>query len=240
MTMIRIQHRLLMGLGLAMILASTGRSRADEGFRPLFNGSDLSGWVPVNVAPETFTVRDGLIVSTGKPNGILRTDRQYENFVFELEYRHLVPLGNAGVFIWSDALPAVGKPFSRAIEVQILDGRNSDVYTSHGDVFAIQGATMHPDRPHPKGAMRSLPIEQRARPAPEWNTIEIECAGPRIQVTLNAQKILDANQNDVPDLKDKPVGLPAPKDKPQSGYVCLQSHTGQVEFRKVQVRKLEK
>ncbi|MGZ3432868.1 MAG: hypothetical protein ACXVA7_13850, partial [Isosphaeraceae bacterium] len=29
-----------------------------------FNGKDLSGWVPVNVAPETFSVRDGLIVST--------------------------------------------------------------------------------------------------------------------------------------------------------------------------------
>ena len=66
---------------------------AEDGFRPLFNGKDLAGWVPVNVAPETFTARDGMIVSTGKPTGVLRTDRQYENFVMELEWRHMQPQG---------------------------------------------------------------------------------------------------------------------------------------------------
>src|SRR5689334_707704 len=113
------RNRLLAGLGLVLILSATPTARADEEFHPLFNGKDLSGWVPVNVAPETFTVRDGVIVSTGKPKGILRTERPYENFILELEYRHMVPKGNAGLFIWSDALPAVGKPFSRSIEVQI-------------------------------------------------------------------------------------------------------------------------
>ena len=72
------------------------RLRADEDFRPLFNGKDLSGWVPVNVAPETFTVRDGMIVSTGKPTGVMRTDRPYENFVMELEWRHLQPGATRG------------------------------------------------------------------------------------------------------------------------------------------------
>ena len=57
---------------------------------PLFNGKDLSGWVPVNVAPNTFTVRDGMIISTGKPTGVMRTDRMYENCIVELEWRHLV------------------------------------------------------------------------------------------------------------------------------------------------------
>ncbi|HKI19272.1 MAG TPA: family 16 glycoside hydrolase, partial [Isosphaeraceae bacterium] len=66
---------LLLGLSAANVI------RADDNFRPLFNGKDLSGWVPVNIAPETFTVRDGMIVSTGKPTGVMRTDQQYENFV---------------------------------------------------------------------------------------------------------------------------------------------------------------
>ena len=38
---------------------------------PLFNGKDLAGWVPVNVAPKTFTARDGMIISTGKPTGVI-------------------------------------------------------------------------------------------------------------------------------------------------------------------------
>ena len=75
----------------------------------------------------------------------------YENFVLELEWRHLVAGGNAGVFIWGDPLTAVGTPFSRGIEVQVLDGRETANYTSHGDVFSIWGATMKPARAHPGG-----------------------------------------------------------------------------------------
>jgi hypothetical protein len=141
----------------------------------LFNGKDLSGWVPVNVAPNTFTVRDGIIVSTGVPTGVMRTEKQYENFELELEWKHIVPGGNAGLFVWSYPLTAPGQPFTRSIEVQILDGRNSDRATSHGDVFAIHGARMKPDRPHPLGWERSLPSEWRARPAGEWNHYRVIC-----------------------------------------------------------------
>ena len=41
--------------------------------------------------PTTFTVRDDMIVSTGKPTGKLRTERMYENFIMELEWRHMTP-----------------------------------------------------------------------------------------------------------------------------------------------------
>src|SRR5262245_65548640 len=88
---------------------------------PLFNGRDLSGWVNVNCAPGTFSVRDGIIVSTGVPTGVMRTERMYENFVIELEWKHLHPAGNAGLFLWGDAMTAQGTPFARGIEVQILD-----------------------------------------------------------------------------------------------------------------------
>ena len=72
-------------LVVCVVWAGSSSPRADDDFRPLFNGKDLAGWVRVNVAPETFTVRDGMIVSTGKPTGVMRTDRPYENFVMELE-----------------------------------------------------------------------------------------------------------------------------------------------------------
>src|SRR4051812_32209551 len=109
---------------------------SDDGFTPLFNGHDLTGWVPVQVAPSTFTVKEGLIVCTGVPTGVMRTERQYENFVLELDYMHLVPGGNSGLFVWSDPITAVGQPFTRAQEIQILDGLHTDVATSDGDVFA--------------------------------------------------------------------------------------------------------
>ena len=87
-------------IALALLTLSLPASAAEEsGFTPLFNGRDLSGWVPVNVAPETFTVRDGLIVSTGIPTGTMRTERMYENFIIELEWRHMKPRGNSGLFL---------------------------------------------------------------------------------------------------------------------------------------------
>ena len=40
-------------------------------FKPLFNGRDLDGWVNVNCAPDTWSVKDGVIHCTGTPTGVL-------------------------------------------------------------------------------------------------------------------------------------------------------------------------
>ncbi|MEC8560317.1 MAG: DUF1080 domain-containing protein, partial [Planctomycetota bacterium] len=103
-----------------LILALTGCLQAAEDFTPLFNGTDLEGWVNVNGAESTWRAEDGMIRCTGLPTCVLRTDRMYENFVLELEWRHQSPTGNAGVFVWSDPLPAKGVPFTRAVEVQVM------------------------------------------------------------------------------------------------------------------------
>ena len=129
------------------LVAPTLGSAEEAGFVPLLNGKDLSGWVPCNIAPETFTVRDGMLVTSGGPVGTLRTAKMYENFIIELEWRHLKSGGNSGLFIWADGLPVAGSAFSRGIEVQILDpgfnvqGKN-EWYSTHGDIFAVNGAKL--------------------------------------------------------------------------------------------------
>src|SRR5437588_1021616 len=149
----------------------------DDGFVSLFNGHDLTGWVNVNCAPETWSVRDGMIHCTGRPTGALRTPRQYENFILELEWRHLSRSGNSGVFIWATAIAAPGVPFLRGIEVQVLDhgyaedyekktGKPPEWFTTHGDVFPIHGASMKPFRRH--NGDRSFPAENRSKGSPEW------------------------------------------------------------------------
>src|SRR5262245_722432 len=97
-------------LCLAAVLMVLAPQESDADFRPLFNGRDLSGWRQVNCGPSTFTVQDGMIVCSGKPSGVLRSERQYENFILELEYQHVTAGGNAGLFIWSDPIPARGQP----------------------------------------------------------------------------------------------------------------------------------
>lgn len=70
---------------------------------------DLSGWVDVNTSPETWSARDGLLVCSGKPIGVMRSERQYENFILHIEWRHMKPGGNSGVFVWSEAIIDKGR-----------------------------------------------------------------------------------------------------------------------------------
>src|SRR6187401_3391315 len=92
-----------------LLLLSAAMLRAeDEKLTPIFNGNDLTGWVPVNIAPGTFSVKDGILVTTGRPIGVLRTEKMVENFVLELEWQHMTKGGNSGVFVWGDGFPATG------------------------------------------------------------------------------------------------------------------------------------
>ena len=207
---------------ICLTLVSLSSVNAEESdFVPLFNGKDLSGWVNVNCAPSTFSVKDGMIRCTGKPTGVMRTERHFENFILELEWRHIKPKGNAGLFIWSDAVTAPGVPFTRSIEVQILDGRNTETYTSHGDVFAIHGATLVPDRPHPGGSMRCLPSERRANPSPEWNHYRVECNDGVIKLAVNGKVVSGVS-----------------KCNPRKGYICLESEGSEVHFRNIRIKEL--
>ncbi len=213
--------RTITAVALAASLLLSPTPQDEPGFVPLFNGRNLDGWVNVNCAATTWSVRDGMINSTGKPICELRTARMFENFILELEYQHLDPQGNAGVFIWGDALTAPGQPFVRAIEVQVLDGRNTDNYTSHGDVFAIHGARMTPDRPHPGGWMRSLPSERRARPAGEWNHYRITAQNGTLKLAVNGKEV--SGGYDI---------------TPRKGYIHLESEGGRVLYRNLRVKEL--
>ncbi|MBN1481817.1 DUF1080 domain-containing protein [candidate division KSB1 bacterium] len=195
-------------------------STADE-FIPLFNGVDLSGWVNVNCAPETWSVQNGMIHCTGLPTGVLRTESMYENYILELEYRHLEKEGNSGLFVHSDPLPVTGKPFTRAIEIQILTDRDTENYTSHGDVFAIQGASMAPWPLHPADWMRSLPQKQLANPTGEWNHYRVESREGTLTLAVNGEVVTRAYHV-----------------QPRKGYICLESEGGVVDFRNIRIQEL--
>src|SRR4051812_43701584 len=91
----------LLFASLMPVALSAADAPADaEGYVPLFNGRDLTGWVPVNVAPDTFTARDGMVIISGQPIGYMRTEKMYENFIFECDWQHMQKGGNSGVFVW--------------------------------------------------------------------------------------------------------------------------------------------
>ncbi len=213
---------LLIAVSATPLPAQTARTEhlsTDPAFRPLFNGVDLSGWHNVNTAPSTWTVRDGMIVCTGRPTGLLRTDRMYENFILEMEWMHLDPKGNAGLFVWSDALPAPGAPFSRAIEVQVMVGSEGDWYTSDGDIFPIWGARMTPE--NGRGGDRAFPTEKRVKPAGQWNHYRVECDRGNISLAVNGRVVTRGRDA-----------------SPRKGYIVLESEGTPIYFRNILVKEL--
>ncbi len=190
-------------------------------FVPLFNGENLDGWTIVNGDKSTWVVKDNMIVTSGKPTGVIRTNKMYENFVLELDWRHMEENGNAGLFVWSDPIPSVGVPFTRSIEVQIMDGKELDWYTTHGDIFSIWGSKMVPDRPHPDGYERCLPIERRSNPSPQWNHYTITCVNGKIDLSVNGAFISGATNV-----------------SPCRGYICLEAEGTEAHFKNIQVMEL--
>ncbi len=193
----------------------------------LFNGKDLSGWVidgPTEYKDKTtgqtrplWTVQDGKIVTAGKGFGFLRYDReQFADFKLHVEYR-MSKNANSGIGIRTGRFDAkksrATRPSFFSYEVQLLDdaGKKADKHSS-GSLYRYVA-----------------PKVNAVKPSPAWNTVEIECRGPRIRITMNGQEILDVDQTTIPEIKNKPL----------KGYVCLQSHTNQVEFRKVWIEPIK-
>src|SRR4030042_1452822 len=106
-----------------VLLCEQSPARAAEPmqFRELFNGKDLSGWVNVNTDKDTWSVRDGLLVCTGRPIGVMRTEKQYENFILHIEWRHMEAGGNSGTFLWSEGTVPEGSRLPKGLEVQMLE-----------------------------------------------------------------------------------------------------------------------
>ena len=92
-----------------------------EGWVNLFNGKDLTGWDNINTAEDTWKWRDGMLVCTGKPIGVMCSKKQYENFVLHIEWLHLEAGGNSGVFVWSAAQPNPESRLPDGVEVQMLE-----------------------------------------------------------------------------------------------------------------------
>lgn len=207
--------------------ASEGEPPAE--FRELFNGKDLSGWVNVNTDPDTWSVRDGLLVCSGHPIGVMRTDRQYENFVLHVEWRHMEPGGNSGVFLWSNATVPEGRRLPQGMEVQMLDPEWVDLHPQkdgtpppiayvHGELFGAGGLTVTPE--NPRGS-RSKSIENRVKGKGEWNVYDVVAVDGVVKLAVNGKFV-----NGVRDASVK------------KGYLCLESEGAEIHFRNIRILEL--
>jgi Domain of Unknown Function (DUF1080) len=203
--------------------------------KSLFNGKDLRGWhvdVPaMDTVPglkSPFIVRDGKLVSLGKPEGHLITDKSYENYRLEIEYQFAGVPGNCGVLIHASTPRALYKMFPKSIEAQMM-------HENAGDFWCIVEDIAVPDMEKRRGPKEEWGITEgkkrriinltdgSEKPAREWNTMTIECFKNTIKVWVNG------------DLVNEGTNCTASK-----GQIALQAEGSEVEFRKVILTPIKK
>lgn len=193
-------------------------ARDDSGFQPLFNGSDLSGWIG---AVDNYEVVDGAIRCKAGHGGLLLTEDEYGDFVVRLEFQ-LPPGGNNGLAIRS---PKSGDPaYAAMCELQVLD-------TEHPKYAGLDPRQAH-------GSAYGMVAAERGflRPAGTWNFQEVTVEGSRIRVELNGNVILNADLADVTEFLG---GRPHPGRDRRSGHFGFAGHNDPVAFRNIQIRSLD-
>lgn len=190
-----------------------GNPSPEPGFVSLFNGKDLTGWREVQGLPGAFTVQNGVLIGHRKTKALaywLSTNESHRDFDLRLQYK-LKPGGNSGVFI---RVPSYkGRTSRQGMEIQLLDDGASQGSPSVGNTGAIYQVV--------------APKTFAARPAGEWNDLEITCSGNLVKVTLNGKELNNVNMSEVPGLKNRPL----------EGYIGLSAHTDTVAFRNIRLRE---
>lgn len=166
----------------------------------------------------------------------MRTRQKFTNLEMVVEWRHMRPAGNSGVFVWvpdealaalkPDALPEYG------IEVQMLDhafrtqyeaksGKKGDWFTTNGDIFAVGKSKLAPFPPLSPDGSRSFPRQDRSRGVGEWNHYYVRAINGELRLWVNGEEVSGGNGAE-----------------PRTGYLCLESEGSPVEFRNLRVREL--
>jgi hypothetical protein len=193
----------------------------------LFNGKDLTNFVDINTSKDTWWVEDRILKCTGKPTGVIRTEKQYENFILDIEWRHMVPGGNSGVFIWADGESFEDRPFPTGMEVQMLDPqiaeqRNITEDYAHGQLFPVMGLEGSiPDNIFKISPSRSNPLEKRVKGVGEWNRYILVAVDGTLKLSVNGRFV---------------NGIRSPKRK--KGYICPEAEGTEIHFRKIDIMEL--
>lgn len=186
----------------------------DLGFTSMFDGKSLDGWKAMG--GDTWKVEKGVLQTTSGRGHWLRTEKEYEDFIWKLEYRVMKKDGNSGMFVRATEK---GNPAFTGMEIQILGdhGKKPDVHSSH----SLYGSV--------------APTKNMAKPAGEWNTVMIICKKRRLKARVNGEWVFDVDLDD----KSLPFQSKALSKRARKGYLGMQHHGSLVEFRNLRVKEIE-
>ena len=171
---------------------------AQERWRDLFNGRDLSGWEQVN-GKAVYRVENGIIVGEtvlGSPNSFLCTKELFSDFILEFETRVDGDL-NSGLQFRSHSIPSYrnGRVHGYLLDIDPTERAwSGGIYDEQrrGWLYTLEG------NPKAKKAFQNN----------AWNKVRIEAIGQSIRTWLNGVPCVRLEDNLTPE-----------------GFIALQVHS---------------
>jgi len=205
----------------------------DDKFVPLFDGKSLDGWVGT-VKPdkdskiadwkETWSIKDGIVQCTGKPNGYIATANGYSNYTLRLKWRYPADAkaGNSGVLLYVQKDDAV---WPVCIEAQLRSGRAGDIWLNFPPEtkLAIDKDRFDETNKEKRHYWRIGKDDAVEKPFGEWNQYEITCVGGDITLIINGKKVNEGKNGNL-----------------TKGRIALQSEGAEVAFKDVEIKLLGK
>ncbi|MDB4670602.1 DUF1080 domain-containing protein [Pirellulaceae bacterium] len=199
-----------------------------KGWQLLFNGKDLTGWKCNNGKPIATKVEDGALVPYRSGGYIIIHEKQFENFVLKCDVRWEDPRCNSGIFF---RIEEPTNPVHTGFEIQVMSGKGVGKH-QFGAIYDLVATT-----------------KNNGKEVGQWNSMEIRCYGPYIDVTLNGEKVASMNcdqftkpgfSTDGKKHKYKLKGKPrAVKDFSRKGYLGFQDHGHKVWYKNVKLLPLK-
>ena len=192
--------------------------KAEEGFKPLFNGKDLVGWKTFFAEKDadpakTLIVKDGVIHCTGKPFGYFYTEKSFKNYVIRYDWRYPAEQPekttlNSGLLVH---ITGPHKNWPHSIEAQ---GR----YMDHGKIFPIGFAKDAKVEKKDDDAARKKALKAKE----EWHTTEMTCnADGSFVVKINGIEVASGKS----ELTEGPIGF--------------QSEGAAIDFRNIRIKEMK-
>ena len=206
-----MRRPMLLSLALLFVVFASAPLRAEDGFKPLFDGKTLEGW---DGDEKLWSVVDGTIVGTTddvdaiKKNTFLATKKTYKNFTLKAKFK--LRNGNSGIQFRSKSSPDF-----------VVKGYQADIAENMfmGILYEEGG----------RGILVNVKPEDVAKHVKkdDWNEYVITADGPKITQTLNGFTTVDYQEK-------SDVGA-------KEGIIALQLHVGpkmRITFKDVELKEL--
>lgn len=211
----------------ATLLLAAPALRAEEKFVPLFNGRDLAGWTAAKENPDSFLVKDGVLVVKGGRSHLFYTGDVHGGSFgnFELKLKAMTTAGsNSGVY-FRTKYQDQGWP-GGGYEAQVNSTHSDPKKT--GSLYGIVNIlVLKPGENEPQGGQH-LRRDRAPSTDGQWFDYHITAKDGHITIKVNGEVTVDYTE-------------PAGGGRDRQGTFALQAHDpkSEVHYKDLQVKVLE-